>query len=221
MDTDTSPKDHRTFASERLVMFSDGVMAFAITLLALNIKAPRPGELVGTETLTHFLWEQWPAYLIFALSFIVIVMVWANHHNVFRCFHRSDQLLVLLNAPILMCVVLIPFAASLLAEYLRGSRHDSCLAALIYGGLFTVGSAFFNLVWWYGHRRGLADPNFSPALRDRLTRHFKIGPFLYGVATLLAFVSVWVSVVLYLAAIARYLIAESDWFGLLRSKPSA
>ncbi|MGZ3698838.1 MAG: TMEM175 family protein [Bdellovibrionota bacterium] len=204
----TSPA-HGTFSSDRLVSFSDGIMAFAITLLATNIKFPRIAELKGAESLGGFLRQQWPSYLIFFVSFVIIVMVWANHHNIFRCLKRANHVLVLLNTPILMCVVLVPFAASMLAEYLREAAQEARIAALIYGGLFTVGSIFFNLVWWYGNSHpGLADPQFSTALHQRLTRHFRIGPVVYGTATLLCFVSVWLSIVLYFVGIGRYLVTE-------------
>ena len=196
----------RSFSSARLQSFSDGVMAFAITMLALNIKIPRVGELGGAGQLSGFLWQQWPAYLLFMISFVIIVMVWANHHNIFRCFERTDHVMVLLNAPILMCVVLIPVSASLLAQYLLGSAEDARLACLVYGGLFTVGSIFFNIIWWYGNRAGLASKDFSPALHQSLTKHFRMGPILYGVSTLLCLVNVWLSIFLFLAGIGRYLV---------------
>lgn len=195
-----------SFPSGRLQSFSDGVMAFAITMLALNIKIPRAGELAGAGQLDDFLWNQWPAYLLFMISFVIIVMVWANHHNLFRFLERCDEILVLLNAPILMCVVLIPFTASLLAQYLLGSAQDARLACLVYGGLFTVGSSFFNLIWWYGNRAGLVNRGLNPALHTSLTRHFRWGPVLYGVATLLCFVSVWLSIFLFIVGIGRYLV---------------
>src|SRR5258708_1362345 len=83
------------FSSDRLQSFSDGVMAFAVTMLALNIKIPRVGDLSGAVHLGDFLWNQWPAFMVFIISFIIIVMVWANHHNVFHYFKRADPMLVL------------------------------------------------------------------------------------------------------------------------------
>jgi len=195
-----------TFSTARLEAFSDGVMAFAVTMLALNIKIPRVGDLGTTGQLGDFLWKQWPAYLLFVISFAIVVMVWANHHNLFRIFDKADPVLVLLNAAILMCVVLIPVSASLLAQYLQGAESEARLACLVYGGLFTVGSLFFNLIWWYGNRAGLASGDFDPALHHSLARHFRSGPFLYAAATLLCFVSVWISIFLFLLGIGRYLV---------------
>jgi uncharacterized membrane protein len=197
----------RSFPSGRLQSLSDGVMAFALTLLALNIKIPRVGELEGAGQLSDFLWHQWPAYMVFTISFVIIIMVWANHHNLFRYLERADPVLVLLNAAILLCVVLVPVSASLLAQYLVGSTADARLACLVYGGLFTVGSFFFTLIWWYGNRSGLLDPRVDPDLHRRLGSHFRIGPLVYGISTLLCFVSVWLSIFLFLAGIGRYLVA--------------
>ena len=194
------------FPSGRLQSLSDGVMAFALTLLALNIKIPQLGVLDNGGQLADFLWRQWPAYVVFTISFVIIIMVWANHHNLFRFLERVDPVLVLLNAAILLCVVLVPVSASLLAQYLLGSPADARLACLVYGGLFTVGSFFFGAIWRYGNRVGLVDPAVDPALHRRLSSHFRVGPLVYGVSTLLCFVSVWLSILLFLAGIGRYLV---------------
>ena len=99
----------------RIEAFSDGVFAIAITLLVIEIGVPHiQGE--GT-TLSHALLEQWPSYLGYAISFLQIGVIWANHHNRFRFIARSDHILLFLNILFLMCVAFIPFPTALLAEY--------------------------------------------------------------------------------------------------------
>jgi len=62
----------------RLVAFSDGVFAITITLLALEIKPP-----TDDSDLLHGLLALWPFYLAYALTFLFIGQVWANHHVMF------------------------------------------------------------------------------------------------------------------------------------------
>lgn len=83
----------------RLEAFSDGVLAVAITLLILDIHVPD----VQTGLLPALL-NQWPAYLGYVTSFLVIAIFWANHHNMFRHIQQADYALLLINSLFLMCI---------------------------------------------------------------------------------------------------------------------
>ena len=82
----------------RLEAFSDGVLAIAITLLVIEI---RPPELHG-ETLARALWEQWPSYVAYVVSFLTIGVIWLNHHRVFTQVVRVDGPLLVLNLNLLL-----------------------------------------------------------------------------------------------------------------------
>ena len=69
---------------ERLVFFSDAVFAIAVTLLVLEIHPPE-----DTRHLLHGLAALWPSYLSYAITFLLIGQVWANHHVMFDHI-RSD-----------------------------------------------------------------------------------------------------------------------------------
>src|SRR5437763_12609624 len=71
----------------RLEAFSDGVFAIVITLLVIEI---RPPELGRGETLAHGLWHQWPNYLGYFLSFVILGVMWLNHHRIFEPVSRID-----------------------------------------------------------------------------------------------------------------------------------
>jgi uncharacterized membrane protein len=61
----------------RLEAFSDGVIAVAITVLALDLPIPEPK---GGASLAHELVVRWPSFAAFAVSFLTIGIVWINHH---------------------------------------------------------------------------------------------------------------------------------------------
>ena len=93
--------------SARLVFFSDAVFAIAVTLLVLEIRPPE-----DTRHLLHGLAALWPSYLAYALTFLLIGQVWANHHVIFDHIRVADRTMLFLNTLLLMDIAFLPFAAS-------------------------------------------------------------------------------------------------------------
>jgi uncharacterized membrane protein len=168
----------------RIEAFSDGVFAIAITLLIIEIGVP---DVVGTESLFHKLVELWPSYLGYAISFLVIGTVWANHHNRFRLIARSDHVLLFLNIVFLMCVAFVPFPTALLAEYIRDEEYR-VTAVAVYSGTLAVTAVFFTVLWLYaaGNYR-LVDRAVDPLSLRAMTRRYVLGMLLYILAFALAF----------------------------------
>src|SRR5262245_44621623 len=106
----------------RLEAFSDGVFAIAITLLVIEI---RPPELDGGESLAHALGQQWPAYLGYLLSFLVLGVMWLNHHRIFEPVRRVDGAVLVLNLNLLLWAALIPFPTAVVADFLRDGGADA------------------------------------------------------------------------------------------------
>jgi uncharacterized membrane protein len=118
--------------------FSDGVIAVAITLLALNIVVPMP----GSGPLAHELGHRWPDYVAYGISFITIGIIWINHHVMIGRLARTDHSILILNIVLLLTIGLLPFATNLLAQYLNHARGAQ-LAAAIYGGAFLLMAVAF------------------------------------------------------------------------------
>ena len=197
VDDEGSGRDERRADrgdTQRLEAFSDGVFAVAITLLVLDLRLPAPGEANAGELL-HWLAKQWPSYLAYAISFSFILIMWINHHQLFKLIRRSDLLLLLFNGLLLLFVTLVPFSTSLLAGYIaQPNPTDQRVAAAIYSGLYTVIAICFNLLWRYGSGgRGLLDERADPRHVQGITRGFLLGPLMYFIALLLAFVSPFAS----------------------------
>jgi TMEM175 potassium channel family protein len=112
-----SPSVHRDPA--RLVAFSDAVFAISITLLVLEIRPPADyGDLL------HGLLALWPSYLAYAVTFLFIGQVCANHHVMFDHIRAADRVVLLLNTLLLMAVVFLPFATSVLAGAFRSGHGE-------------------------------------------------------------------------------------------------
>jgi len=178
-----TPQDNET---TRLEAFSDGVLAIIITLLVFGIQVPER-EIVDEIGLIAALLEQWPMYLAFAASFFFVLVMWINHHRLFRVIRRTDNNLLLLNGLLLFGISLLPFPTSVMAAYLRHAERAT--AVVIYNGWFLVIAFFFTLLWRYAsHNNRLFSEKTDSALVVNISRQFAYGPLLYLGAVGLAIV---------------------------------
>src|SRR6266568_8788614 len=103
----------------RIGAFSDGVFAFAITLLILAIHIPQPTDADANQGLLTLLTQQWRSYLAFVLSFMLVGINWANHRVMFATFARANHTLVWLNLLYLMVgVAFMPIPTAVLGAWL-------------------------------------------------------------------------------------------------------
>jgi len=189
----------------RLEAFADGIFAFAATLLILNLAVDQ------TRALAPQLLDNWPSYIAYAISFITIGIIGANHHTVMHQIERTDRTFGMLTVLFLMFIAFIPFPTRLLALDIKGP--DAEAAALAYGITLFGTSLFFNALWWYaaaGRRLLRADADQRAV--DGISRSYLLGPISYGIATLVALKSPVASASLY-AAIAFFFLLDSTVFG--------
>ena len=169
----------------RVEAFSDGVFAIAITLLVLELKVPT----APAGALLPALARQWPTYLAYLTSFATILVMWVNHHRLFTHIHRTTGAFLFLNGLLLLFVTAVPFPTSLVSELLLGP--DARPAAAIYAGTYFLIAIAFNVLWRYASAgMRLIDPGSDPLAVQAITRNYRVGPFSYFAAFLLAFVSV-------------------------------
>jgi uncharacterized membrane protein len=188
----------------RVEAFSDGVFGIAMTLLVLDIKVPPPGN--GTR-LAEALLRQWPEYFSYVTTFLTVLIMWMNHHKLFRHIHRINHPFLVLNGLLLMGVTLVPFPTALLAAYIGHTGERT--AAAVYSGWFIVIAIFFNLLWRYAASRGrLLARNYDPVAVAAITRQYRFGPLFYVAAFGLAFLNVAVSVGLCFALAVFFAVPE-------------
>src|SRR3954469_6230550 len=173
-------------ATNRLEAFSDGVFAIAITLLVLEIDVPTDSG----DGLAHALAEQWPSYLAYVVSFLVVGIIWMNHHAVIDHLRAADRPLMGLNLFLLLWVGLIPWPTKLVAEYMREGGSGEQTAALAYAGTMTMMGLAFGLLWTYAARdRRLLATDLSDAEIKRRSHRFTVGTPIYAVSIVVALFS--------------------------------
>jgi uncharacterized membrane protein len=183
----------------RLEMFSDGVFAIAITLLVLEIRPPE-----DTHELAHELGELWPSYVAYVVSFLLIGLVWANHHTMFEHIVRADRPLLFLNVLLLLDVAFLPFPTAVMANAFQDGA-DEKVAVVFYGATLVLGGVLFNAIWQYARREHrLLGAHISPEQARRIGRRFLLGPLLYGVGTASGAVSAYLGVAVFAFLILFY-----------------
>jgi TMEM175 potassium channel family protein len=184
----------------RFEAFSDGVFAFAITLLVLGFTLP-VAHYASDGELTAGLVQLWPNLIAYALSFGVIGIMWQNHHALFRLVERVDRITVFLNLLLLGGTVFIPFATSTLGAY--PTMHAS---TFLYGLTLSATATAYNLLLMHLIRSHAFHHGVTKAALGATARAYRIGWAGYMSATLLA---LWLPVVsfgTYLAIALYYLI---------------
>lgn len=169
----------------RVEAFSDGVFAIAITLLILELKVPHFQGGASNAQVLQALVALWPSYVAFLLSFFAILIMWINHHGLFRLIHRIDTPFLYANGAMLLLVTFVPFPTALLAAYLGHSGEHT--AAATYCGTFVLVSIAFNAFWEVATKRGLLKRGVPAAHVAKIRNAYRFGLFVYVVAALLAF----------------------------------
>jgi uncharacterized membrane protein len=175
-------------SSTRLETFSDGVFAIAITLLVLDLAVPSEEE-ARDGGLAAALGRQWPSYFAYLVSFLIIGIIWVNHHTVFDKVRRVDRPVLFTNLGLLLSVSVIPFPTRLLAEYLT-KGDDGHVAAAVYSATMLVMGLFFSGLWLAITRDNrLLHEHLDPAVSRAALRRFGVGNVFYLATIGLSFVS--------------------------------
>jgi uncharacterized membrane protein len=180
--------ERQTTSSRRTEAFSDGVFAIAITLLVLDLVVPARQE-AAEKGLAHALAQEWPAYFAYLVSFLIIGIIWVNHHTVFDKVRLVDRPVLFANLALLLVVSLIPFPTRLLAEYLTAGS-DSHVAAAVYSAtMLAMGLAYTGL--WLALTRDakLLHEGVDPRASRLALRRFSVGNVFYLATIGLSFVN--------------------------------
>jgi uncharacterized membrane protein len=110
------PQSETGLSFERVVFFSDAVFAIVITLLVLEIKPPHLDE-HSEAAIKRALVELIPKFSGFVVSFLIVGMMWIEHHRIFRHIINYDAGLLWRNLLLLLCVSFVPFPTALFSEY--------------------------------------------------------------------------------------------------------
>jgi uncharacterized membrane protein len=182
-----------TKGTARLEAFSDGVFAIAITLLALNLQIPHVESNSEKWALAHALLQQWPSYVAFITSFFTVLIMWMNHHAVFKFVHKVNARILFANGILLLITTAVPFVTGLFSEYLN--HREATTACAVYTGSFVLIAVSYVHLWRVIIRdRSLLKKEVSGAALEKITKNYSLGIPLYLAAFGSSFFNIYLAI---------------------------
>lgn len=197
---------------DRLMAFSDAVVAIAVTLLVLPL-VDLPGTITdGTDASTstaasigQVLSDVHNQLIAFGVSFVVILRLWFAHHRIFEHFRTADAATQLMNFAWLATIVVLPFPTALMSTPV--ADHG---AVALYVAVLLVSTVLLQaMAWWVRHHLDLADEHDDAARAWLAARQDWATPASMMLALIIAIivpsVGPWVMLMLFLAPVLELL----------------
>jgi uncharacterized membrane protein len=134
-------RSERAGELDRLVSLSDGVFAFALTLLIVSVEVPQMSDAEARDQLTRDILDLWLQVLSYFVGFLVIGFLWTSHRRIFARVRDYDDALTKLNIVLLMLVAFLPFPTGVLGEY-----GNLAFPSIFYALVLTAISTTFVLI---------------------------------------------------------------------------
>jgi uncharacterized membrane protein len=178
----------------RLEAFSDGVLAIIITIMVLELKVPHATDLSALADLL-------PVFLSYVLSFIYIGIYWNNHHHLLHTVSTVNGGLLWANLHLLFWLSLFPFATGWMGE-----NHFAPVPSALYGLVLLMAA----IAYWLLQRSIMRSQGQNSLLARAIGKDLKgkLSPIFYLLAIPSAFVSPWISELLYVLVALMWLVPD-------------
>ena len=167
-----------------------------MTVLVLGIAVPN----VPNGHLWHELVRLWPKFGTYALSFVMLGVLWIGHYYQFQYIQRVDRTLIWINLFFLLTVTFLPFCAGVL-----GNSYEDRVAVAIYGGSIIASGALLLWHWLHATRAELTDPGMSSAVVRTLASRIAIGMVVSALAIAASFIDTRISLGVFLVLPVPYM----------------
>lgn len=169
---------------ERLIALTDGIFAFSMTLLAVDVNIPQLAVTASASQVTDAVVQLVPQMVIYVTSFLLVAVYWQINRRVFRFVKRVDGYAVWLILLQLMCVAFLPVATGLFDTF-----GDVTAVILLYAGTLTVIGILGQLFWLHAIRAHLLDESMNPILVEYYTFRGAMTTLVYLAVMLVAAVA--------------------------------
>lgn len=179
-------------STTRIEFFSDAVMAIIMTLLVLEITVPILHEPFTSAEAVQALTALFPKFLSFAMSFLVIAIVWVNHHYFFERLEHADRGLLWYNNALLFWLCFIPFPTAFIGEH-----PFQPVPVMLYGLVMALMASSFALMHYHAYRKHLFYKDVSRRFLERENVRSLAAPILYLLSLPVAWFSVSSALVIF------------------------
>jgi uncharacterized membrane protein len=169
--------------NRRVESFSDAVFAIAVTIMVLEIRIPDSLAFANDGSAFH---EFVTLLAIYVLSFVVVGILWANHHYLVFTLPNTDRTTVWLNNHVLFWVTMVPIVARFFGLHSTSPRAVAAYA-------FVIMMCTCSLTLLRRHAARVSQNEFHRSLHRRVFRRAWIAIATYAAAIPLAFVDIRLS----------------------------
>ena len=179
------PDNPHRISKGRLETMVDTIFAFAMTLLVLGMAMPQLSVSQAAAELPGYLHKLLPQFILFIIAFLVLALLWIEHHRQFHYLRIVDPTILRFNIAILIFIVLIPFTTDVAGAY-DGVR----IAVLLFHVNILIVGALFLGQWMYICRcHHICDTDFDIAIEGKRFRLLATIPSVAFLGILVAFFS--------------------------------
>jgi uncharacterized membrane protein len=191
---------------DRLAALSDGIFAFAMTLLVLDLHLPTAAQVHGEGELLRALAALGPQWITYSMSFLTLGIFWAGQQTQLNHLAEGTRDLTWIHLGFLFAVTLLPLSTRLLTEF-----FDYRTALGIYWlNIFVLGAMLF-WSWSYATRASLVKADTPEEVRNSICRRIVIAQSLYAAGAALCFIHVWLSIGAIVLVQLNYALAPRLW----------
>jgi uncharacterized membrane protein len=184
----------------RIEALSDGVIAIIITVMVFDLKLQEiPTEVNIWPALGHLL----PKIISYVLSFLMLAIMWVNHHQLFHQIGHATRGLLWYNIHLLFWMSLVPFVTNFI-----GANPMLWQSSFFYGIIFFMNAFSFTMLRDHVVTQGLLHEAIDKRAHDTIRHKNRLALLLYAFAAVTSMASVYISFVLFLTVPAMYLVPE-------------
>jgi uncharacterized membrane protein len=178
----------------RLEAFSDGVIAILITIMVLALRPPAEPTIAGLRSIGSQLF-------VYVLSFVLLGIYWNNHHHMLHTTARVNGAILWANLHLLFWLSLVPFVTEWMGHDLRAP-----LPTAVYGVVMLLAAIAYRML----QARIIRLNGQASTLATAVGRDVKgkVSGLLYIASVPLAFVSPWISDLLYAVVTGMWLLPD-------------
>lgn len=184
----------------RIEAFSDGVIAIIITIMVFDLKLQ---EIPTDKTVWSELIKLAPKFISYAISFLILAIMWVNHHQLFHQIKHTDRKLLWYSIHLLFWMSIVPFGTNFI-----GSNPWLWQASFFYGIIFFMSALSFSMLRNYVNTNNLLHDNINKQAHLKIRNKNRIALSIYLLAASMSIISVYISFVLFLVVPAMYFIPE-------------
>lgn len=185
----------------RFETFVDAILAIIMTILVLEFKVPEEA-FHADGNIKSFLYHLLPSFFSYFISFSTIVILWMDHHNLFRLLKRADPPLVFLNFLFILFLSATPFTTSL-----AGRNFESPFAVSLVGINYLLMNIAFSSIWVYALKNKMISESAQQQLSTKRENMIILAGILLSLAGIpLAYVSTYITFSLFFVILIIHLI---------------